>query len=226
MARKRSRPAVEARELREVAAYVRVSSDKQSTDSQEPDLLRWLAAHNVPGTWFSDTFTGETMARPGFEKMWAWVEAGEFDAILVWRIDRLGRTMVQQVPLYARLIELRVNLISIRESFDLFSPGGRLMLNFLTSIAEYENEVRRERVIAGQASARAAGKTWGGSPKGWRHRVNSVQWSEARRLKSEGASVAAIARLTQLSRTTVYSILADVAEPSTRKEMAVMSPRR
>ncbi len=222
MAKKRSKH-IEPRELRRVAVYMRVSTDRQKTESQKPDLARWVAAHGVEAVPFEDQFTGTTLTRPAFCRMMSRVVEGDFDAVVVWRIDRLGRTMPELVQLYARLVALGVNLYSVRESFDLFSPAGKLMLNLLSSMAEYENEVRRERVLAGQAVARDAGKTWGGSPKGWRHKVNSVQWSEARRLKREGCSVAAIARLTQLSRTTVYSILADEAEPVRRKDLAVTS---
>jgi DNA invertase Pin-like site-specific DNA recombinase len=68
--------------------------------------------------------------------------------------------------LFDDLIARKVNLVSLKDGIDLFPPAGRLMANVLASVAQYETEVRAERVIAGLAAARAAGKRWGGSRKG------------------------------------------------------------
>ena len=91
---------------------------------------------------------------------------------------------------------------------DLSTPSGRLIANVLASMAVYENEVRSERIVAGQAAARAAGKRWGGSKKGRRIKVHAEQVAAIRRLQREGAKVAAIARAVGLSRPTVYGVLA------------------
>jgi DNA invertase Pin-like site-specific DNA recombinase len=82
------------------------------------------------------------------------------------------------------------------------------MANVLASVAAYENEVRSERIIAGQRAARAAGKTWGGSKNGRRIKVTDEQIATIRRLADEGQSKTAMARATGLSRPTVYSVLA------------------
>ena len=81
------------------------------------------------------------------------------------------------------------------------------MANMLASVAQYETEVRAERVLAGQAKARAEGKTWGGSAKGRRLKVTDEQVAVIRRMRSEGECVAAIARATSLTRPTVYCYL-------------------
>jgi DNA invertase Pin-like site-specific DNA recombinase len=86
--------------------------------------------------------------------------------VVDWRLDRLGRTAKGLTALFAELLELRVNLVSLRDSIDLNTPAGRLMANVLASVAQYETEVRAERVRAGQMIARANGKTWGGSKPG------------------------------------------------------------
>jgi len=100
-----------------------------------------------------------------------------------------------------------VGLISIKDGLDLGTPAGRLMANVIASVAAYEVEVRSERVLAGQAVARAKGKTWGGMPKGTRIKVTPEQEAIIRRLKGEGEKVARIARATGLSRPTIYSVL-------------------
>jgi len=84
-----------------------------------------------------------------------------------------------------------------------------LIANVLASVAAYENEVRSERILAGQEAARAAGKRWGGSAKGRRVKVTEEQAETIHRLREERKAVAAIARAVGLSRPTVYSVLAD-----------------
>ncbi len=81
------------------------------------------------------------------------------------------------------------------------------MANVLASVAAYENEVRSERIVAGQQAARAAGKRWGGSQKGRRIKVTPEQVETVQRLREEGRSIAAIARSVGLSRPTIYAIL-------------------
>ncbi len=84
-----------------------------------------------------------------------------------------------------------------------------MLANMLASVAQFENEIRSERVLAGQAAARAQGKRWGGSKKGRRLTVKPEQIAVVRRMHAEGAKIAAIARAVSLSRPTVYAILAD-----------------
>lgn len=96
---------------------------------------------------------------------------------------------------------------SLRDKIDLSTPAGRLLANVLASVAAYENEVRSERVRAGQAAARAAGKSWGGSQKGRRIKVSDEQVATIQRMADDGQSKAAMARATGLSRPTVYSVL-------------------
>lgn len=116
--------------------------------------------------------------------------------------DREGLT-----ALFDDLIQRRVNLVSLKDGIDLNTPAGRLMANVLASVAQYETEVRAERVLAGQAVAKARGKSWGGSAKGRRLKVTNEQVATIRRMANEGAKVAAIARATGLTRPTVYSYL-------------------
>ena len=74
-----------------VAIYVRVSSRSQDTANQEPDLSRWAEGRDTPIAWYRDRFTGTTMDRPGWNKLMRGMEAGAVSAVVVWRLDRLGR---------------------------------------------------------------------------------------------------------------------------------------
>jgi DNA invertase Pin-like site-specific DNA recombinase len=125
----------------------------------------------------------------------------------VWRLDRLGRTASGLTALFDKLRERRVNLVSIRDGLDLATAAGRMMANILASVAAYENEVRSERIVAGQAAARENGKRWGGSEKGRRISVTAEQVQTIKRMDSEGQSKSAMARATGLSRPTIYAVL-------------------
>jgi DNA invertase Pin-like site-specific DNA recombinase len=149
------------------AIYCRVSSRDQSHASQLPDLERWAEAHGWPVATFKDTFTGKSMNRPGMDRLIEELRAGRLD-IVVWRLDRLGRTTKGLCQLFDELTERKIDLVSLKDGFSLASPAGRLHARILASVAEYETEVRAERVAAGQAVARRKGKKWGGSKKGWR----------------------------------------------------------
>ena len=192
-----------------VAIYARVSTHGQDTASQEADLARWVEVHanDKPVVWYRDTATGKTMDRPGWNRLEAAIDAGKVSTVVVWRLDRLGRTASGLTALFEKLTARKVNLVSIRDGVDLSTAAGRLIANVLASVAAYENEVRSERILAGQEAARAAGKRWGGSQQGRRLKVTDEQVRAIQRMHGEGESKAAIARATGLSRPTVYAVL-------------------
>lgn len=193
------------------AIYSRISSRHQDHRSQMPDLERWAEAHGEPVVYFKDTFTGRTMARPGMDKMMEALRSGKLDRIVVWRLDRLGRTTKGLCQLFDELHERGVDLVSMKDGFSLASPAGRLHARILASVAEYETEIRAERVAAGQSAARKRGKTWGGSDKGWRWKVTDDQVNAIHEMKSAGRKITQIARVTGLSRPTIYRVLREVA---------------
>ena len=194
-----------------IAIYMRVSKGRgQDTASQKPDLDRWAAAQSEPSKFYTDHQTGKTMDRPGFNRLMADIRTGKVKTIVVWRLDRLGRTAKGLTALFDDLQSLKVNLVSLKDGLDLATPAGRLMANVLASVAAYETEVRAERIHAGLAVAKAKGVKLGRKPgdgQGKRIKVTDEQEAIIKRLKSEGQGVSAIARTTGLSRPTVYSII-------------------
>jgi DNA invertase Pin-like site-specific DNA recombinase len=192
------------------AAYIRVSSKRQDTASQEPDIKRHLAAHGLEGAKvYRDKFTGRTMERPGFQKLLAAIRAGQVKNVIVWRLDRLGRTARGLSDLFAEFNARKINLVSIRDGLDLSTPAGRLMGHVLASVAEYETEIRAERVLAGLEAARERGVHLG-RPAGVHTavKVTPGQAAQVKRLRREKVGVSEIARSVGLSRPTVYRILA------------------
>ena len=188
--------------------YLRVSSNKgQDTKSQEPDLQTWAKAQNEETVWYKDRFTGTTMERPGLERLLADVRAGKVKKVIVWRLDRLGRTAKGLLTLLDELQTLGIGFVSLREGFDLGTPAGRLMAGVLASVAAYETEVRKERQLAGIAKAKSEGKAWGGRKLGTRVRLTLEKETLIKQLRGERKSVASIARLVGLTRKTVYKAI-------------------
>jgi len=188
-----------------IAIYVRVSSKAQDQRSQISDLEKWASTQDGEIVWYRDKFTGKTMDRPSWNKLVMAMESGKVSKVVVWRLDRLGRTAKGLTALFDDLTTRKIGLFSLRDSLDLSTPAGRLMANVLASVAAYETEVRAERVLAGQAAARASGKTWGGSKPGRQITVTNEQ--KAQVLSMRGEKIAKIARTVGLSRPTIYRLL-------------------
>lgn len=190
-----------------IAVYVRVSSKAQDHRSQLPDLERWAEAQDEPVQWYRDTASGKTMDRPAWRELEQAYRMGQVSQIVIWRLDRLGRTAAGLTSLFDDLRQRRVNVVSLKDGLNLSTAAGRLMANVLASVAQYDNEVRSERIRAGQAVAWAKGKAWGGSMAGKRKKVTRTQEKMIRRMKEEGESVTAIAKAVGLSRPTIYDVL-------------------
>ena len=189
------------------AIYVRVSSIQQKVDSQADELKRWLDVHRLGKVrWYKDKFTGKSMHRPSMHKLMGDLHSGKIDTIVIWRLDRLGRTASGLTKLFEELQRYKCNLISLKDHLDLSTPAGRLTANIIASSCAYETEVRAERVKAGQASAKARGKRWGGSKKG-RKKKTEAKVNAVLALLEQGVSKAEISRSVGISIPTIYSIV-------------------
>src|SRR4051812_3507346 len=102
-----------------IAVYVRVSSKRQDLASQLPDLERWAAAQSEEVVYYKDKFTGKSMDRPGWCKLNCAIERGDVSKVVVWRLDRLGRTAKGLTALFSDLTERRIPLVSLKDGIDL-----------------------------------------------------------------------------------------------------------
>jgi len=191
---------------KQIALYARVSTTGQDVRSQEPDLRAWVKAHGRGGGigWYRDTFTGRTFDRPAMGKLEADIKAGRVGTLVVWRLDRLGRTAGETITFLDRLHDAGVRFVSLRDGVDTSSASGRLLRTILAGFAEYEREVISERIRAGIARAKAAGKKWGGKKEGARYRLTPEKLRALRQLLDAGTKKAAIARQLGISEATVY----------------------
>lgn len=190
-----------------IAVYVRVSTNKQDLRSQQADLKRWAEAQDEPVKFYRDKFTGKTMERPGWEKLQIALERGEVSKVVVWRLDRLGRTAKGLTALFDALVKQGVSLVSLKDGVDLSTPAGRMLANVLASVAQFETEVRAERILAGQQAARERGQKIGGRPKGARGLKVQQHEDTIRTLHAAGKSISSISKTLGLSRPTVSSVV-------------------
>ncbi len=137
-----------------IGIYLRCSSKGQTTKSQEPDLRQWAKGKDEVSWYADEGVSGKTMDRKQFNRLLADVRLGKIKTIVVWRLDRLGRTASGLTALFDELIGLGVNLVSLRDGIDLGTAAGKLMANIIASIAAYETELRGERIQAGLAAKR------------------------------------------------------------------------
>jgi len=184
------------------ALYARVSTHDQQTLELQLDAMRryvrdrgWELARQV-----RDVGSG-AKDRPGRESLLQSARRRELDAIVVWRLDRWGRSVSDLMTTLRELTELGVGFVSLTEALDLTTPTGRAMAGLLADFAEFEREILRERVRAGIAQARREGRRHG------RPRTASLKADEVFRLKAEQVSHAEIARRLGIGRTSVRRIL-------------------
>ena len=191
------------------AVYSRVSTRTQDTASQDRDLTRWATAQDAPPAWYRDQSTGTRMDRPGMERLLADVRAGVVKRVVVWRLDRLGRTAKGLLDLFDELDRAGVALVSLRDSLDTTTPAGRLMRTVLAAVAQFETEIRSERQKAGIDAAREknGGKAgWGGRKPGTRITVTPEKEEAVKAMFAAGKGVTEVSRVVGLTRQTCYRV--------------------
>lgn len=195
--------------------YVRVSSKAQTIKSQSSDLKRYVESHaDELGTvrHLTEKHSGLTMDRPKWNQIEKAIVANRVSNLIVWRLDRLGRTTSGLVKLFETLQKHNTNLISIRDNVDLTTVTGRLIATVLASVAMYENEVRTERIIAGQQAAKAEGKSIGGSHRGSLYKITMQQVRAIVKLNDKDMGATEISRTVNTSVPNVYRILERVKD--------------
>src|SRR5919106_377108 len=145
-----------------VATYVRVSRLDQNAENQTEELRRYVTARGWAATEFIEHgVSGAKDKRPELDRMLAAVRRKRFDAVLAWKLDRLGRSMRHLVLLLDELRALDVGLVTLGEGLDTTTPAGRMAFGIFASVAEFERERLRERTLLGLDRARAQGKRLG-----------------------------------------------------------------
>src|ERR1700678_3021139 len=182
--------------------YARVSTNDQQTI---PLQIRALREYAVRRGWTIALQVKEVgsgaVQRQLREKLLDAARRREIDVVLVWRLDRWGRSVTDLVSTLQELEHLGVGFVSLTEALDLTTPSGRAMAGLLAIFAEFERDILRERTRAGLAQARQNGKRLG------RLITAGLHSAEIRKLYRAGIAKAEIARRLQIGRTSVRRIL-------------------
>ncbi|MGA4618779.1 recombinase family protein [Citrobacter meridianamericanus] len=172
--------------------YVRVSTNDQNTALQR-NALESAGCELI----FEDKTSGKESDRPGLKKVLRRLSEG--DTLVVWKLDRLGRSMRHLVVLVEELREKGVNFRSLTDSIDTSTPMGRFFFHVMGALAEMERELIVERTRAGLAAARAEGRIGGRRPK-----LTEEQWAQAGRLIAAGESRQHVAIIYDVGVSTLY----------------------
>lgn len=177
--------------------YVRVSTDEQNLDLQR-DALRQIGCRQI----FEDRgVSGKERSRPGLDAAIEALAAG--DVLVVWRLDRLGRSLAHMIALIDELAARGIGFRSLTESFDAGSSGGRLVFHLMAALAEFERALISERTRAGLAAARSRGKRLGRPPS-----TTDKQRAAALRSVRSGRTVREVAEAHGMHQRTLYRIVA------------------
>ncbi len=186
-----------------VALYARCSTAEQSVDLQLDGLRDYakVRGFTVVEEYLDEAVSGAKARRPALDRLLADAHRRQFDAVVVWKLDRLGRSLSHLIRLVEQLASLGVDLVSLGDAgLDSTGPSGRLIFHVIGAVAEFERDLIRERTRAGVAAARRRGKRLG------RPRVH-VPLSRAQSLLAEGLSMAAVARELGVSRSSLHRAL-------------------
>jgi DNA invertase Pin-like site-specific DNA recombinase len=179
--------------------YARVSTDDQNLDLQER-ALQDAGVEQI----FTDSASGAATSRAGLSAALAALSAG--DTLIVWRLDRLGRSLSHLISVVTELGQRGVGFRSLSEGLDTTCAQGRLVFHMMGALAEFERALISERTNAGVQAAKARGVRLGRRPS-----LTQTQVEHARALIGSGESPSAVARTLKVGRSTLYRALRAVA---------------
>ncbi len=183
--------------------YIRVSKQEQN-EALQKDTLKEAGCEK----YFSDKITGSKFERKGLEELLAFVRSG--DTIVVWKLDRLGRSLKDLIETLNLLKDRGVDFISLTENIDTTTAGGKLIFHLMGALAEFERDLIGERTNAGLVAARARGRV-GGRPRRW---ATNGKVALAQRLFADPHhSIPEICLTLGISRSTLYRYVREVKPP-------------
>src|SRR5688500_18327685 len=146
-----------------IAAYLRVSTDDQTVENQRRELAAYIDGRGWTSTreYADEGISGSKERRPALDELLKDARRRRFNMVIVWSLDRLGRNLRHLVTLLDELQGLNIALVSLRDGLDLSTAAGRLQMQILAALAEFERSRLRERTISGLRRAKAQGRRLG-----------------------------------------------------------------
>ncbi len=193
-----------------VAVYVRVSTDRQNLSSQKNEIQRWLDGNGIAdAVWYEDKATGNNTDRDAFKELQKAVFNGEVKTIIVFKLDRLSRSLRDGITILTDWIEKGVRIVSTSQQLDFSGATGRMVAGVLFAVAEMEQETRRERQRAGIDAAKKAGVYFGRKKGTTKHNPQ-----RAKELRDKGLTIPEIAKYLGVSKTTISNYFAQLKRQS------------
>ena len=188
---------------RGTAAYLRVSTIGQNEEGQRREIAKWLHAQDITNVrWYVDKETGDHLERPAFVQLQQDLFNGSVDAVIVWKLDRLSRSIVDGVNTLARWCEQGIRVVSVTQQLDFNGALGKMLAAIFFGVAEMEQETRRERQRVGIEAAKERG-VYRGRQKG----TTKARPSRAAQLRSQGLRIQEIATALGVSTRTASRYL-------------------
>ena len=192
--------------MKKVAIYARVSTDKQTTQNQV-DALSEVAercGYQLTQIFSEDGISGSKgrEGRPALDQLMKSATQRKFEMVMCWSIDRLGRSLQNLVEILNELQAMKIDLFFLQQGLDTSTPSGRMIFSVFGAIGEFERNLIRERVIAGQKRAVANGVKMGRPSK-----MNDGMRSAIQLLREKGMGIKQIARELKVGIGTVYSVM-------------------
>ena len=191
---------------RRVAIYARVSTTSQTVDNQIQELRAVASRLNyeIVAVFADQGISGSKGRdqRPALDDLLKRATRREFDLIMVWSIDRLGRSIQHLVSFLNEIQALGIDLFSHQQALDTTTPSGRMIYSVFSALAEFEREMIRERIIAGQKRAKSQGIKIGRPTK-----MNDAVRASVRMLRDKGVPIRQISKRLEIGVGTVYSVL-------------------
>ena len=188
---------------KQTACYVRVSTtdQKKGLASQKKALKDYADNHGLSNVvWYEDKVSGGSLDRPAFAKLQKAVFNGEIETILVWKLDRVSRSLKDGIVTLTDWVERGVRVISVTQLIDMHGPTGRLIATVLFAVSEMEREGIRENTRRGLMAAKARGVKLGRPETHYTEQIDG--------LKAEGLNMGEIAKKMGLTRQALYFALA------------------
>lgn len=182
-----------------IFGYARVSTKDQNLDLQI-DALRNAGCEKI----YTEKVSGYTKDRQELNKLLDNIRAG--DIIIIYKLDRLGRSLKHLLELIQVIQEKKVELKSIHDAIDTSNPTGKLIFSIFASLSEFERDLIRERTLSGLASARARGRI-GGKPKGLSKEADAKANTAVTLYQSNNHSIKEIMEQLNISKQTLYNYL-------------------
>ncbi len=192
--------------MKRIALYARVSTDKQTCENQLQELRTIAERMNyvIVAEFVDNGISGmkTRQNRPALDQLMKSATQRKFDMVMCWSIDRLGRSLQNLVEILNELQALKIDLFFLQQGMDTSTPSGRMIFSVFGAIGEFERNLIRERVIAGQKRAVANGVKIGRPSK-----MNDGLRSAIQLLREKGMGIKQIARELKVGIGTVYSVI-------------------